>query len=221
MRVLVVEDDPRLSKALVQGLREEGYTVDAATDGPTADLLVHDTDYDAVVLDVMLPGKDGLSLCREWRQRQHMMPVLLLTARDLVSDRVAGLDAGADDYLSKPFAFDELLARLRALIRRSHGQTSGVLTVGDLRLDPATRRVTRGEAEIALTNREFALLRLFMLHPGEVLSRTHLIEHVWGDWTESAANTLEVYVGYVRRKLQDPYGELLQTVRGVGYRLQP
>jgi DNA-binding response OmpR family regulator len=221
MRVLVVEDDPRLSKALVQGLREEGYTVDAATDGPTADLLVHDTDFDAVVLDVMLPGKDGLSLCRAWRQRGQTVPVLLLTARDLVGDRVAGLDAGADDYLSKPFAFEELLARLRALIRRSHGQAAAVLSVGPLRLDPATRRVSLDGEEITLTNREFALLHQFMMHPGEVLSRTQLIEHVWGEWTESAANTLEVYVGYLRRKLLDPRGDRVQTVRGVGYRLQP
>jgi DNA-binding response OmpR family regulator len=221
MRVLVVEDDPRLAKAIVQGLHEEGYTVASAADGPTADLMVHDADWDAVVLDVMLPGKDGLSLCREWRQRGQLMPVLLLTARDLVSDRVAGLDAGADDYLSKPFAFEELLARLRALIRRSHGQASGVIAVGDLRLDPATRKVSKGDEPIALTPREFTLLRVFMLHPGEVLSRTLLIEHVWGDLTDSSANTLEVYVGYLRRKLHDAHGERLQTVRGVGYCLQP
>jgi two-component system OmpR family response regulator len=221
MRILVVEDDPRLAKAVVQGLREEGYTVGLAADGPAADLLVHDEDWDAVVLDVMLPGKDGLSLCREWRQQGRLMPVLLLTARDLVSDRVAGLDAGADDYLGKPFAFDELLARLRALIRRSHGQASGVLTIGDLRLDPATREVRQGLETISLTPREFTLLRVFMLHPGEVLTRTHLLEHVWGDLTDSSANTLEVYVGYLRRKLHDPHGERLQTVRGVGYSLRP
>jgi len=175
------------------------------------------TDYDLILLDVMLPGYDGFEVCRRLRASDVWSPTLMLTALDDVGDRVRGLDSGADDYLPKPFSFDELLARIRALIRRGSPPRPTVLTVGNLRLDPAERRVWRGEEELSLTAREFSMLELFMRHPGEVLSRFELLEHVWDDSYENRSNVIEVYVGYLREKLDR---ETIETVRGAGYRLR-
>lgn len=220
MRVLVAEDEPKLALLLARGLREEGYAVDLTHTGPQALGAASGTDYDAIVLDVMLPGVDGLDVCRTLRERGTWSPILLLTARDGVDDRVAGLDAGADDYLVKPFSFDELLARLRALARRGAPERPAVLEVDDLRLDPAARRVWRGEVEIELSPLELALLETFMRSPGVVLTRDQLAEHVWDHAYERRSNVVDVYVGYLRRKVDVPFGrESLETVRGIGYRL--
>lgn len=220
MRVLVAEDEPKLALLLARGLREEGYAVDLAHSGPQALGAASGTDYDAIVLDVMLPELDGLEVCRTLRERGAWSPILILTARDGVEDRVAGLDAGADDYLVKPFSFDELLARLRALVRRGAPERPAVLEVDDLRLDPASRRVWRGEIEIELSPLELALLETFMRSPGLVLTRAQLAEHVWDHAYERRSNVVDVYVGYLRRKVDAPFGrESLETVRGIGYRL--
>jgi two-component system, OmpR family, response regulator len=179
------------------------------------------TEFDAIVLDLMLPGIDGLETCRRLRDDGVWAPVLILTARDAVADRVAGLDHGADDYLVKPFSFAELLARLRALVRRGAGERPAVLEVGDLRLDPATHRVTRGETEISLSAKEFALLEVFMRHPGEAISRFQLLEHAWDYDYENRSNVVDVYVRYLRQKVDRPFGtDSIETVRGVGYRLR-
>jgi heavy metal response regulator len=219
MRVLVVEDERKVASFIRQGLEEEGYAVEVAEDGASAlDLVLEGTAYDLVVLDVMLPRRDGFGVVRAMRQRGVQTPVLLLTARDTVTDRVTGLDLGADDYLTKPFAFDELLARVRALLRRGQGQRAPVLRVGSLSLDPATRKVMRGERRIELTAREYALLECFMRSAGRVLSRSVLSERVWGLDFDPGSNVVDVYVGYLRRKIDAP-GEprLLHTVRGAGY----
>jgi heavy metal response regulator len=219
MRVLVVEDERKVASFIRQGLEEEGYAVEVAEDGASAlDLVLEGTAYDLVVLDVMLPRRDGFGVVRAMRQRGVQTPVLLLTARDTVTDRVTGLDLGADDYLTKPFAFDELLARVRALLRRGQGQRAPVLRVGSLSLDPATRKVMRGERRIELTAREHALLECFMRSAGRVLSRSVLSERVWGLDFDPGSNVVDVYVGYLRRKIDAP-GEprLLHTVRGAGY----
>jgi two-component system OmpR family response regulator len=191
--------------------------VDVAKTGEEAVMRATATDYDVILLDVMLPGHDGFEVCRRLRASEVWSPTLMLTALDGVSDRVRGLDSGADDYLPKPFSFEELLARMRALIRRGASPRPAVLTVGDLRLDPAARRVWRGDAELSLTAREFAILELFMRRPGEALSRFELLEHVWDTSYENRSNVIEVYVGYLREKLDR---ETIQTVRGVGYRLR-
>jgi two-component system OmpR family response regulator len=220
MRALVIEDHPRMARLLRRGLEEESYVVDVATSSSEGLFLGVENDYDVVILDVMLPDGDGIEALRHMRQRGRWMPVLILTAKDAVEDRVRGLDAGADDYLMKPFALPELLARLRALVRRAPPERPPVLAVGDLTLDPATREVRRGEAPIHLSPKEFAVLELFMRHPGEVLSRATIMEHAWdfafeGDW-----NILEVYVRYLREKIDRPFGRSsIETVRGVGYRL--
>ena len=221
MRVLVVEDEPHMADLIRLGLSKEGLAVDVAGDGEAGMAMAEATTYDAVVLDVMLPGIDGFEACRRLRDEGVWTPVLMLTARDSVEDRVTGLDAGADDYLVKPFAWPELLARLRALIRRGEQERPTVLEVGDLRLDPATRSVHRGDAEIALSAKEFALLETFMRRPGDVLTRTHLLERAWDIGYQHRSNVVDVYVGHLRTKIDAPFGRrTLETVRGSGYRLR-
>ena len=222
MRVLVVEDERKVANFIRQGLEEEGHTVEVAEDGAEAlDRLLVGLPYDLVVLDVMLPRRDGLSVLKALRDKRVSTPVLLLTARDGVADKVAGLDLGADDYLTKPFAFDEFLARVRALLRRQPGQAEPALRVEDLTLDPATRGVSRVGRPITLTTREFALLEYFMRNIGRVLIRPMIAEHVWGVDFDRESNVIDVYVGYLRRKIDGP-GErpLLHTVRGAGYVLR-
>jgi two-component system, OmpR family, response regulator len=221
MRVLVVEDDLKMASLLRRGLLEEGLAADVARTGDDALWMAEATEYDAIVLDVMLPGTDGFEVCRRLRESGRWSPVLMLTARDAVEDRVAGLDAGADDYLTKPFSFAELLARLRALARRAPLERPTVLEAGDLRLDPATRRAWRGDVEIGLSAKEFALLETFMRRPGEVLSRYQLLEHCWDYGYENRSNVVDVYVRYLREKVDRPFGRSsLETVRGVGYRFR-
>lgn len=222
MRLLVVEDEVRMAVLLRRGLGEEGYAVDVAADGPEGLWLAQENDYDVIVLDAMLPGLDGFEVCRRLRGSARWAPVLMLTARDTVEDRIRGLDAGADDYLVKPFALGELAARVRALLRRGASVRPAVLVVGDLVLDPAARTVSRAGVGVELTAKELALLELFMRHPGEVLSRTRILEHVWDFAFDPASNVVDQYVGYLRRKLDRPWGrDDLQTVRGAGYRLRP
>jgi two-component system response regulator MprA len=219
MRVLVVDDDPSVRESLRRSLAFNGYQVELAEDGEHALRKVAATDPDVVVLDVMMPRMDGLAACRALRAAGDDVPVLMLTARDEVSDRVAGLDAGADDYLPKPFALEELLARLRALLRRiGPADSRSVLRLGDLSLDPASRDVTRGERSIRLTRTEFSLLELLLRHPRQVLTRERILDEVWGYDFPTSANSLEVYVGYLRRKTEaDGEPRLIHTVRGVGY----
>jgi two-component system OmpR family response regulator len=221
MRVLVVEDELKMAQLVRRGLREHGYVADVATEGSEAFVMAGSAEYDVVVLDVMLPDVDGFEICRRLRSDGMRAPVLMLTARDAVEDRVAGLDSGADDYLTKPFSFSELLARLRALARRGPVERPAVLQVGMLRLDPATRQVWRGEIELELSAKEFAVLELFMRRPGEVLSRLQLLEHAW-DWAyESRSNVIDVYIRSLRNKLDRPFGvKSIETVRGAGYRLR-
>jgi two-component system OmpR family response regulator len=221
VRVLVVEDEPHMADLIALGLSKEGMAVDVAGDGEQGMAMAVATGYDAVVLDVMLPGISGFDVCRRIRAAGVWTPVLMLTARDSVSDRVTGLDAGADDYLVKPFAWPELLARLRALIRRGEPERPTVLAVGDLRLDPATRTVNRGDAPIHLSAKEFALLEAFMRRPGDVLPRTHLLEHAWDVSYRNRSNVVDVYIGHLRAKIDAPFGRrTLETVRGAGYRLR-
>jgi two-component system, OmpR family, response regulator len=221
MRVLIVEDELKMASLVRRGLVEDGHVADVAGTGEDAIWMAQAHPYDAVVLDVMLPGLDGFETCRELRRAGVWAPVLMLTARDGVEDRVAGLDAGADDYLVKPFSFAELLARLRALARRGAVERPTELEVDGLRLDPATRRVWRGEQEIRLSPKEFALLEAFMRRPGQVLSRYQLLEHAWDFAYESRSNVVDVYVRYLREKVDRPFGtSSLETVRGVGYRLR-
>jgi two-component system, OmpR family, response regulator len=221
MRVLIVEDEVKMAGLLRRGLQEEGLAADVARTGDDAVWMARATDYDAIVLDVMLPGADGFEVCRRLREAGTWSPVIMLTARDAVNDRVAGLDAGADDYLTKPFSFAELLARLRALGRRPPVERPAVLEVGDLRLDPATRSVWRSDEEIHLSAKEFALLETFMRRPGEVLSRYQLLEHCWDYGYERRSNVIDVYIRYLREKIDRPFGrDSLETVRGVGYRLR-
>ncbi|NOH01207.1 MAG: response regulator transcription factor [Chloroflexi bacterium] len=220
MRILVVEDEAGVAGFLEQGLKESGYAVDVARDGADGLEYALAYEYDVIVLDIMLPKMNGLELLREVRSRRVKSPVLLLTARDGVDDRVRGLDVGADDYLVKPFAFPELLARIRALLRRPPLQTGGTLQMGDLEMDAAKREVRRGGRLIELSPREFALLELLLRHPNQVLSRTQILERVWNFDYYSDTNVVDVYIGYLRRKLDrggDP--PLIHTVRGVGFRL--
>jgi two-component system OmpR family response regulator len=220
LRVLVVEDEIKMASLIRRGLRSEGLAADVAIKGEDALWMAASTTYDAVVLDVMLPGIDGFETCRRLREAGIWSPVLMLTARDSIEDRVAGLDGGADDYLTKPFSFAELLARLRALARRGPVERPAVLEVGDLRLDPAARRVWRGDVEVSLSAKEFQLLETFMRHPGEVLSRYQLLEHAWDYDYENRSNIVDVYVRYLRDKIDRPFGQRsLETVRGAGYRL--
>ena len=221
MRALVVEDGSKMAALLRRGLQEEGFAVDVAATGEDGVWLGSENEYDVVLLDVMLPDVDGFEVCRRLRASDRWAPILMLTARDGIRDRVAGLDAGADDYLTKPFSFDELFARVRALLRRGPSERPPVLAVGDLSLDPSTRRITRGDTEIELTPKEFGLLELFLRHPGEVLSRTRILEHVWDFAYDGDSNVVDVYVRYLREKVDRPFGRRsIETIRGVGYRLR-
>lgn len=214
----MAEDEPKMAGILRRGLEEEGYAVDSVSDGVDAVWMASENPYDCIVLDVMLPSADGFEVCRTLRERQVWSPILMLTARDAVADRVRGLDAGADDYVVKPFSFEEFLARLRALIRRRPGERPTRLEVGDLTLDPVTKEVTRAGQPITLTQKEFALLEFLMEHAGEVVSRTRILEHVW-DWNyEGLSNVVDVYVRYLRNKIDRPFDvPLIHTVRGSGY----
>jgi two-component system, OmpR family, response regulator len=221
VRVLLVEDDVKMAAAIRRGLRYEGILVDVAADGEEAVRLAGVTDYEAILLDVMLPGPDGFETCRRLRAQRVWAPILMLTARDAVEDRVRGLDTGADDYLTKPFSLAELLARIRALARRGPVERPAVLQVGDLRLDPATHEVWRGEHQIELSAREFALFETFMRRPGQVLTQLQLLEAAWDLGYEQRSNVVEVYVRYLREKIDRPFGvKSLETVRGAGYRLR-
>jgi two-component system, OmpR family, response regulator len=221
MRILIVEDEPKMAGLIRRGLREEGYAADVVSNGDDARWMAAATEYDAIVLDVLLPGTNGFDVCRELRRNGVWSPVLMLTARDSVDDRVAGLDAGADDYLTKPFSFVELLARLRALARRPPLERPTVLEVGDLRLDPATHQAWRGDAELELSAKEFRILEAFMRRPGHVLTRLHLLEHCWDYGYENRSNVVDVYVRYLREKIDRPFGKKsIETVRGAGYRLR-
>ncbi len=221
MRVLIVEDEPKMAGLIRRGLREEGYAADVTGTGDDALWMAAATEYDAIVLDVLLPGKNGFEVCRELRRTGVWSPVLMLTARGSVDDRVAGLDAGADDYLTKPFSFVELLARLRALARRPPVERPTVLEVGDLRLNPATHQAWRGEEELELSAKEFRILEAFMRRPGHVLSRLHLLDHCWDYGYENRSNVVDVYVRYLREKIDRPFGrKSIETVRGAGYRLR-
>jgi DNA-binding response OmpR family regulator len=221
VRVLVVEDEQRLAELLARGLREAGHTADVRHTGGAGLLAATGGDYDAVVLDVMLPGLDGLAVCRKLRDRGVRVPILMLTARGTVPDRVDGLDAGADDYLSKPFSFDELLARLRALRRRTHPDPVAVLRAGDLRLDPATRRVFRDDTEITLSAREFDILALLMSRAGQCVTRYQILDEVWDGETDLRSNVIDVYIANVRSKVDKPFDRhAITTLRGAGYRLE-
>lgn len=222
MRLLVIEDDLELNRALKRNLIQAGYAVDAAYDGEEGQVYAEATAYDAIILDVMLPKKDGIALCRSLRRRHIASPIVMLTARDTVADRVLGLDSGADDYLVKPFAFPELLARLRALLRRSVPEKQGILVAGDLSLDPATHTVERGGRPVTLNPKEFALLECLLRHPNQILSREQIERHLWNYDEVNASNIVDVYVGRLRRKIDDPFPQkLLETVYGLGYRLRP
>jgi two-component system OmpR family response regulator len=221
MRVLIVEDEAKMAGLLRRGLEREGMAVDVAGEGEEALWKAAAVAYDAIVLDLMLPGIDGLDVCRRLREDGVWSPILMLTARDAVRDRVAGLDRGADDYLTKPFSYAELLARLRALVRRGRPERPAEVRVGNLRLDPATRRVWRGEAEVELSAKEFALLETFMRRPGDVLSRFQLLEHAWDYEYENRSNVVDAYIRRLRGKIDRPFGvEAIETVRGAGYRLR-
>jgi two-component system, OmpR family, response regulator len=222
VRVLVVEDDVKMARLVRRGLVEEDIVVDVTSTPDEALWRAGAVEYDVIVLDVMLPGMDGFELCRRLRTDGCWAPVLMLTARADVDDRVQGLDAGADDYLTKPFSFAELLARLRALSRRAPRERPAVMAVGDLQLDPATRIARRGASEIALSAKEFALLEAFMRRPGQVLTRLDLLDHAWDYAYENRSNVVDVYVRYLREKIDRPFGRSsIETVRGVGYRLRP
>jgi len=220
MRVLVIEDDRKAAKLLGKGLQEEGFVVDLAATGEEGLEQAQVNEYDVIVLDWLLPGQDGISVCRALRARDVSTPILMLTARDSLGDRVTGLGTGADDYLTKPFAFAELLARIRALLRRSRLSQPAVLRVADLSLDPASRRVSRGGVAIALTSKEYALLEVLMRNAGLVVSRTRLVERVWDEASDIVDNLVDVHVSHVRRKIDRPGSvPLIHTVRGFGYRL--
>jgi len=221
MRVLIVEDEVKMAGLIQRGLRQESIAADVAGKGEDALWMAGSTEYDAIVLDLMLPGIDGLEVCRRLRDDGVWSPILMLTARDGVPDRVAGLDAGADDYLVKPFSYAELLARLRALARRGRAERPTELRVGELRMDPAKRQVHRGDTEIELSAKEFAVLEVFMRRPGEVLSRFELLEHAWDYEYENRSNIVDSYVRLIRKKIDVPFGtQSIQTVRGAGYRLR-
>jgi two-component system, OmpR family, response regulator len=220
MRLLVVEDQPKMRELLCRGLQQGGYAVDAVSDGPSALHQATEGDYDAVLLDVMLPGMDGFEVLRRLREAERWTPVLMLTARDSVPDRVRGLDDGADDYLVKPFAFSELLSRVRAVIRRGRPVRPVVLRCGSLTLDPATRRTMVGDTDVTLSPREFALLQMLLDRRGAVVTRTELLDHVWDSSYDGVSNVVDVYVRNLRDKIDRRFGvQLIHTVRGAGYRV--
>jgi len=222
VRLLVVEDEPKMARLIRTALQNQGHAIDSVDNGPEAVWMATECDYDAIVLDVVIPPPDGFEVCRTLRERGRWAPILLLTARDGVQDRVNGLDAGADDYLPKPFSFDELSARLRALMRRRVSERPAQLVVGDLTLDPATRQVTRSGTVVPLSPKGFSLLELFMRRSGEVLSRAVLLEHAWDFAYDGESNVVDVYVRYLRDKVDRPFGrESIETVWGAGYRLNP
>jgi DNA-binding response OmpR family regulator len=222
MRILVIEDNYRLNSSLASSLTHEGYSVDSAYDGQEGQDLAEMTAYDLIILDILMPKKDGLEVCRDLRRRRVHTPLLLLTARDSIDDRVQGLDCGADDYLVKPFAMRELFARLRVLLRRQQPSKQGHREIGDLVIDPTIHSVERAGRSIDLTPKEFALLEYFMYHPNQVVTRDMIEQHIWNYDFECESNVIDVYVRRLRRKIDDPFAtKLLTTVRGIGYRLQP
>jgi DNA-binding response OmpR family regulator len=220
MRILLVEDDRKAARVLKKGLDEEGFVVDTVASGDEGEYLASINDYDLIVLDWLLPGMEGIELCRELRGRGLSTPILMLTAKDAVADRIAGLNTGADDYLTKPFAFAELLARIRALLRRAEATRPTILRVGDLALDPVGHRVTRGGVAVSLTTKGFAILEFLMRHAGEVVTRTQLGEHVWEAEHDNLTNLVDVHVSHLRKKIdRDAAVALIHTVRGRGYRV--
>ncbi len=221
MRILLVEDNKRLSDSLKLSLKDDGYAVDTAYDGLDGEEMARTPVYDAIILDIMLPGKDGISICRDLRNQHVKTPILMLTARDALNDRVQGLDSGADDYLVKPFELEELRARIRALLRRDAPDKSGTLQIADLELDPAAHSVHRNGQPIDLTAKEFALLEYMMRHPNHVMTREMAEQHIWSDEHLIASNVVDVYIRRLRRKVDDPFDEkLLETLRGAGYRIR-
>jgi two-component system OmpR family response regulator len=221
MRILVVEDEAKMARAMTRGLENEGYTVKAVGTGDDALFWATEEEYDVIVLDVMLPGVDGYGVCRALRAREVWTPVLMLTARSAVEDRIAGLDAGADDYLTKPFAFGELLARMRALLRRGPSERPSAIEVGDIVIDPAAHAVTRAGIPIDLSPREFSLLEFLARHPDEVMTRSQILDHVWHYDYDGMSNVVDVYVSYLRKKLEKPFhSRVIRAVRGVGYILE-
>jgi DNA-binding response OmpR family regulator len=223
MRILLVEDEPEAARLLAKGLREQSYAVDVAADGRTAAFRAHTTDYDAIVLDLILPGIDGLTVCRELRGAGSSVPILMLTARDAVQSRIAGLDSGADDYLTKPFDFNELLARLRAVIRRGvRPPVPDRLRAGSIELDTRSREVTKSGQRVRLTTREYALIEYFVRHPHQVVGRAEIAEHVWDESYDPLSNVIDVYVQRLRRKMDDPDTDsIIRTRRGEGYAFVP
>ena len=221
MRILIVEDEKKIADLIKRGLKEEGYAVDMAPDGEKGEFLAATNQYDVIILDIMLPRMDGVTLCKNLREKKVTAPIIMVTAKDAVSDKVKGLDSGADDYLTKPFAFEELLARIRALLRKREGRTFTRLQVGDLALDLISHKVTRGDKEIELTSKEYALLEYLMRNAGAVVTRTMISEHVWDINFDSDTNIIDVYVNYLRKKIDDGCGKtLIHTVRGRGYTLK-
>lgn len=221
MRILLVEDEEKVASFIERGLKEEHYAVDIAYDGNKAHFLAEVNPYDLIILDIMLPEKDGITLCQEIRNKKIDVPILLLTAKSSVKDKVVGLGAGADDYLAKPFEFEELTARIQALIRRKHFAQTSLLKVEDLELDQSTHRVTRASKDIVLTSKEFALLQYLMLHTGQVVTRTMISEHVWNESFDTFTNVIDVYINYLRNKIDKGFKkQLLHTLRGTGYTLK-
>jgi len=222
MRILIVEDETKMARAIKRGLENEGYSAEAVATGDDAVFWAKEQAFDAIVLDVMLPGMDGYAVCRTLRDASVWTPVLMLTARGAVEDRIAGLDAGADDYLVKPFAFGELLARLRALLRRGPAERTPEIVVGDIVIDPAAHSVTRSGVSIDLSPREFALLEFLAMRSGEVVRRSEILDHVWDYGYDGMSNVVDVYVGYLRKKIEKPFkSKVIRAVRGVGYILEP
>lgn len=221
MRILVVEDEKKIANLIKRGLKEEGYAVDLAADGVEGEFLASTNQYDVIILDVMLPKMDGIALCESLRSKKVSAPIIMVTAKDAVSDKVKGLDRGADDYLTKPFAFEELLARIRALLRKPDGRTAAKLKVGGLELDPVSYKVTRDGREITLTAKEYALLEYLMRNAGSVVTRTMIAEHVWDINFDADTNIIDVYINYLRRKVDDGFGtNLINTIRGRGYTIK-
>jgi len=223
MKILIIEDHEKLAKSVKKGLEQEGYAADYLTDGEAGQRRIEAShkDYDLVILDLMLPKRDGLAVCKNWRDRDIVIPVIMLTARDTVEEKIAGLDCGADDYLVKPFAFNELLARIRALLRRPSESLSVQLKINDLISDSATRKVFRGKREIALTNKEFAILEYLMRNPNQVLNREQIISHVWDFAFDSFSNLVDAHIKNLRKKIDGKNDEkILETIRGVGYRIK-